>query len=119
MFKDGSLCKGYAFGGPGVQRELLETEHVLFLDETHVDLHACLWDGLGAYASETTEATLTEDRCCETASTSTATGASSRFPTGQLNNDALGSSPNVTFGQPSDELMGPPPDFDWKRELGE
>ena len=45
VFKDGSLCPGYAFGGPAVQRDLLEAEGVTFSDNTHVDLAACLWEG--------------------------------------------------------------------------
>ena len=48
LFKDGSLCKGFAFGGPEVQRELLEAEGVTFIDDDHVDLEAHLWDGCGA-----------------------------------------------------------------------
>ena len=48
VFKDGRLCEGFAFGGPDVQRELLESEGVTFADDTHVDLAACLWDGKGA-----------------------------------------------------------------------
>ena len=38
VFKDGSLCKGFAFDGPNVQRELLEAEGVAFVDDSHVDL---------------------------------------------------------------------------------
>ena len=62
VFRDGSLCKGFAFGGPGVQRKLLEDEGVLFLDAPvdesagsfgfddadsipKVDMQACQWDG--------------------------------------------------------------------------
>ena len=45
VFKDGRLCEGYAFGGPDVQRHMLEEEGVLFADNDHVDLDACLWDG--------------------------------------------------------------------------
>ena len=45
LFKDGSLCKGFAFGGPDVQRELLQAEGVTFVDDSHVDLGAHLWDG--------------------------------------------------------------------------
>lgn len=45
LFKDGSLCKGFAFGGPEVQRELLEAEGVTFIDDMHADLEAHLWDG--------------------------------------------------------------------------
>ena len=44
VFKDGRICEGYAFGGPEVQRELLEREGVSFLDEMHVDMAACQWD---------------------------------------------------------------------------
>ena len=46
VFKDGGLCKGYAFGGPNVQREMLEAEGVVFADDEHVDMKACQWDGL-------------------------------------------------------------------------
>ena len=43
VFADGSLARGFAFGGPGVQRELLEAEGVTFLDDGRVDLKACRW----------------------------------------------------------------------------
>ena len=36
VFKDGGLCKGFAFGGPEVQREMLEAEGVAFADDAHV-----------------------------------------------------------------------------------
>ena len=45
VFKDGGLCKGFVFGGPEVQREMLEAEGVAFADDAHVDMGACLWDG--------------------------------------------------------------------------
>ena len=45
VFKDGGLCKGYAFGGPEVQREMLQEEGVSFADDEHVDMDACQWDG--------------------------------------------------------------------------
>lgn len=48
LFKDGSLCEGFAFGGPEAQREMLQAEGVTFVDDTHVDLKAHLWDGKGA-----------------------------------------------------------------------
>lgn len=38
VFKDGSLCKAYIFGGEEVQRGLLEGEGVCFLDDGRVDL---------------------------------------------------------------------------------
>lgn len=44
VFKDGSLCKGYAFGGPEVQRAVLEDEGVAFLDDDRIDMGACQWD---------------------------------------------------------------------------
>lgn len=43
VFKDGRLAEGYAFGGDGVQRRLLQEEGVVFLDEGSVDMDACLW----------------------------------------------------------------------------
>ena len=45
VFKDGSLCKGYVFGGPDVQREKLEAEGVQFLPDGRVDMKACGWFG--------------------------------------------------------------------------
>ena len=45
VFKDGGLCKGFAFGGPEIQREMLEAEGVACADDTHVDMDACQWDG--------------------------------------------------------------------------
>ena len=44
VFKDGSLCRGFAFGGPEVQREMLEAEGVPFLEDGRIDLAACAWD---------------------------------------------------------------------------
>jgi methylated-DNA-protein-cysteine methyltransferase-like protein len=44
VFKDGSICTGYAFGGPAVQRERLLAEGVAFADETHVNMAACQWE---------------------------------------------------------------------------
>lgn len=41
--KEGRLAPGYAFGGPGVQKQKLLTEGVKFKDEVHVDLVICLW----------------------------------------------------------------------------
>ena len=44
VFADGGICEGFAFGGPDVQRSLLEQEGVTFRDETHVDMAACRWE---------------------------------------------------------------------------
>lgn len=38
VFKDGCVCTGYAFGGPEVQRRLLEEEGVGFLPDGRVDM---------------------------------------------------------------------------------
>ena len=44
VFKDGSLAAGYAFGGPSVQRQLLEEEGVVFLPDGRVDMSTCRWE---------------------------------------------------------------------------
>ena len=46
IFKDGSLCSGFAFGGEGAQRALLEAEGVTFLPDGRVDLQKCAWLGV-------------------------------------------------------------------------
>lgn len=43
VFKDGSLCSGYAFGGPERQRERLAEEGVCFADDGRVDMARCGW----------------------------------------------------------------------------
>ena len=45
VFKDGSLCSGYVFGGPEVQRKRLLEEGVQFLPDGRVDMEACGWYG--------------------------------------------------------------------------
>lgn len=44
VFKDGSLAPGFAFGGPGVQREMLEAEGVGFLPDGRVDMARFQWE---------------------------------------------------------------------------
>lgn len=44
VFADGSLARGYAFGGEGAQRALLEAEGVRFLADGRVDMEACSWE---------------------------------------------------------------------------
>ena len=39
--KEGKLAKSFAFGGKNVQRDLLVSEGVIFLDEDTVDLEKC------------------------------------------------------------------------------
>ena len=51
VFKDGRLCEGFVFGGPDVQKQLLEAEGVTFVDDWHVNLETCLWDGKGTTCS--------------------------------------------------------------------
>ena len=41
VFGDGRICEGFAFGGPEVQRGLLQDEGVCFIDDEHVDLARC------------------------------------------------------------------------------
>ncbi len=36
--RDGRVAPGFAFGGPGIQKKLLEAEGVKFIDDHHVDL---------------------------------------------------------------------------------
>lgn len=43
VFADGRLAEGFAFGGPGAQRAMLEAEGVAFLSDGRVDLAACRW----------------------------------------------------------------------------
>ena len=44
VFKDGSLALGFAFGGAGAQRELLEAEGIEFLPDGRVDMERCSWE---------------------------------------------------------------------------
>lgn len=39
--KDGRLSKSFAFGGENIQRELLMSEGVIFLDDNTVDMEKC------------------------------------------------------------------------------
>ena len=41
--KDGSLTPAFAFGGENVQRDLLLSEGVIFIDEHTVDMEKCHW----------------------------------------------------------------------------
>ena len=43
VFADGRLATGFAFGGPDIQREMLESEGIPFLADGRVDLAACRW----------------------------------------------------------------------------
>lgn len=44
VFKDGRLAPGFAFGGPGAQRELLEAEGIAFLADGRVDMERSGWE---------------------------------------------------------------------------
>ncbi len=41
--KDGRVAEGFAFGGENIQRELLESEGVAFIDDVRVDMEKCQW----------------------------------------------------------------------------
>lgn len=43
VMKDGSVSPGFAFGGPDVQRQLLENEGVGFLPDGRVDMQNYRW----------------------------------------------------------------------------
>lgn len=42
VFSDGRLASGYVFGGPDIQRKLLQSEGVTFIGK-NVDLQSCLY----------------------------------------------------------------------------
>lgn len=44
VFKDGSLCKSFVFGGPDEQRTMLEAEGVTFLEDGRINMDAHLWN---------------------------------------------------------------------------
>lgn len=44
VFADGRLAAGFAFGGEGEQRRMLEDEGVTFLPNGKVDLARCRWE---------------------------------------------------------------------------
>ena len=44
VFKDGRLAPGFAFGGPGVQHDMLVDEGVVFLADGRVDMEMCSWE---------------------------------------------------------------------------
>lgn len=44
VFKDGTLCSGFAFGGSDRQRALLDGEGVTFLSDGRVDMEVCDWE---------------------------------------------------------------------------
>lgn len=41
VMKDGSVSPGFAFGGPEIQRQLLESEGVVFTSDGKVDMEKC------------------------------------------------------------------------------
>ena len=43
---DGSLAPGFAFGGPGAQRTMLEDEGVAFTPSSRVNMRRCRWEAL-------------------------------------------------------------------------
>ncbi len=45
VFKDGKVCSGFAFGGPEVQRALLESEGIVFGADDAIDMEKYRWEG--------------------------------------------------------------------------
>lgn len=46
VFKDGRMATGFAFGGPGVQQEMLQSEGIGFDDEGRVVMADFQWNGV-------------------------------------------------------------------------
>jgi len=44
VFKDGSLCSEFSFGGREEQRRMLQDEGVSFLADGRVDIDRCAWE---------------------------------------------------------------------------
>ena len=44
VFADGSVCRGFAFGGAGEQRRMLEAEGVRFQSDGRVDMKKSAWE---------------------------------------------------------------------------
>lgn len=93
VFKDGGLCEGYAFGGPEAQRALLEAEGVQFIDDMHVDMDTCRWNGCDMVPGTGAQAGVYAENGLE----------------GSMGNNA----------QEKLLPLAPPEDFDWEAELGE
>ena len=45
IFSSGSVCTGFAFGGPEVQKAMLEAEGVEVSDDLKIDLKKYRWEG--------------------------------------------------------------------------
>ena len=43
VFHDGALATEFAFGGAGVQRQMLESEGICFLKNGKIDMKKCQW----------------------------------------------------------------------------
>ena len=41
---DGTVASGFAFGGPGIQRQMLVSEGVVFDDKGRIELHKFAWE---------------------------------------------------------------------------
>ncbi len=113
VFKDGSLCRGFAFGGPEVQRAMLAEEGVAFLEDGRVDLSLCvpchrvvfkdgsLCRGFAFGGPEVQRAMLAEEGVAF-------------LEDGRVDLSLCAWDPVK-----DDALLGPPPGFDWERELGD
>lgn len=45
IYQDGSICSGFAFGDPQIQRQMLEQEGITFNSEGKVRMDRHQWDG--------------------------------------------------------------------------
>lgn len=45
VFRDGSVSSGFAFGGPEVQRAMLQAEGVTFNENNKIDMQKYRWEG--------------------------------------------------------------------------
>ncbi len=137
VFADGRICEGYQFGGPDVQRQMLQDEGVTFVDDAHVDLGACQWDGRDAAAMLAQRENTGEEAKVDPG---TVRGAEAQADLGSARGAKAGMGTKVAADAkagieaateadahatsadsplPPDAPTAPPSDFDWRAELGE
>ena len=114
VFKDGSLCEGFIFGGPEVQYKLLQGEGVTFVDNNRVDMEACEWSGAGFSLNTSTPTAQVSSSDAEAAAQNEASFDES---TVQKAPQSMEVAANISPSE--NEPTAPPADFDWKAELGE
>lgn len=66
VFKDGSMARSFAFGGPEEQRAMLKTEGAVFDNDGRVAMGKCQWDDCGTdWEAELAEWPLHDCESCE------------------------------------------------------